>query len=712
MSAENPSPELIFENVEDGETIHQVSLLKYSSRFLLMSPPQRCVIVKACFASSANAPSMVTVQQSSRSFDELFPPQTWPVEDGHTKIIVMLNAGVNILSILPNSDTTRVQKLKLVYAPILRQPPLHLVIVGGRDSDFTIDYEDRKVHPSLGDPQSIDAAVSRFRMTAYMWQAMIAEDMRLKGLGRRSFRLDESWDVDTTSARFLHAVRQEDVWDSGASRETAKIHVIRSRHTVEDIRDAKIAQENPLGRNKKRLHSWFLEALRDHDINIFTPSARPVIAGLLIDAAWNEDDLFAHGHAALGSHDPTGVSLSTFGSHLMYSWPQHIENITSCLRDPQRPQQEVVSNANATTGTMWEACSIGQVGFLHQLGHAFGAGHTTGIMKGGCAQHWPRHFVSRTARDRQTGDDGIVVDGDTANEAVFDLKDLLAFSHLPHFWMPGDTKPAVTALYARFMVPHVYVEYDDNEDGTTEPHIRAYSPANIVRVLWNGEPNSPPSLEEPLEGVDLPISRLFEHGYAPDEPLRLAFIGGNGKERVVPNVWDLVADPATIHIPGSDMVLHRRSVMCNNLEQGFDHMIDRTFWSWATLLSKPMEHGTIARANEINVCVGGYLLGLYVRFTDGIRVNCGPRFHRMADGKHEMHFGGIKEDVMIPPSHEVVRIEVARDADALRGVKIHLSNGDVKGLLSDGNPFDELCVLGGFPILCPQALGICSFVQT
>lgn len=30
MSTENPYPELIFDNVEDGETIYQVSPFKYS----------------------------------------------------------------------------------------------------------------------------------------------------------------------------------------------------------------------------------------------------------------------------------------------------------------------------------------------------------------------------------------------------------------------------------------------------------------------------------------------------------------------------------------------------------------------------------------------------------------------------------------------------------------------------------------------------------
>lgn len=34
----------------------------------------------------------------------------------------------------------------------------------------------------------LDGAIAKLRMTAYMWQALTAEDMRSKDLGRRSFR--------------------------------------------------------------------------------------------------------------------------------------------------------------------------------------------------------------------------------------------------------------------------------------------------------------------------------------------------------------------------------------------------------------------------------------------------------------------------------------------------------------------------------------------
>ncbi|KAG6362630.1 hypothetical protein INS49_007722 [Diaporthe citri] len=676
-STAKPLLHLVFDNVQDDETIYQ-----------------RCVIIKARYSPIDKSPSMTTVQQMSPSGDELYPPQTWPVAEGYTKIIVMLNPGFNVLHIHPNSDATQVTKLRLNYTPILKQPPLHLAVMFGSDSDLDIDFEPSKAVPGFDDRSSIDSAINRFRMTAYLWQAMIAEDMRMRGLGRRSFRLDEDWGIDTTSASFLHAVQQADIWEAGAARQTARIHLIKSDHTVEEITNAKIAQDNPLGRNKKTLHTWFTEALKTSGIGVFTDSARPIIAGLILDSRWVQEDLFVHGHAAMGSHNPVGVSLCVMGSHLEYCWPQYLEEINSYLMDASRPEHGEVSTANAETGTMWEVCSIGQTDFLHQLGHAFGAAHTTGIMRGGCARHWPRHFVVRTAPDRLTGEDGIVVKhGETANEATFDIKDLLAFSLLPQFWLPDDPRLPMDPLFARYMMPSVHVEELEDEEGNLEKQLVASSPANIVRVLWNGEPSERPSLEHQLIGARVPV-RQIEESFSRDTTLRLSILAGNGKERVIPNFWDLVTDPSTIRIPGSDVVLHRRSVMCRNLEEGVDGMQRKTLWRWATLLSKRMEHGTIARANEINIRIGCYLLGLYVRFEDGFRVNCGPRFHKMMGGKYQKHFDGcIPEHLMIPRSQEIVRVEVGRDLSVLRGVTTHLSNGEVKGALSGGAPFEERCML-------------------
>lgn len=669
---------------------------------------QRCVIIKAHYSPASKPPSFVTIEHKCYSGDELYPPQTWPVAERQLKIIAILSGGMNILQIYPSSDATQVTKLRLCYTPLLRQPPLHLAIMVASDSHLVIDHQPSRFHPQFGDKSSVDTAINSLRMMVYMWQAMIAEDMRMKGLGRRSFRLDEDWGIDTTSATFLNAVREADIWEARAARMTAKVHVIRSEHTMREIKNPRIAQDNPLGRNKKRLHDWFAEALQASGMGIFTDSARPIVAGLIIDSQWVQEDLFTHGHTALGSHNGFGLSLCVMGSHLVHSWPEHVEHINSCLIDASRPEFGVVSTANAETGTMWEVCSIGQTDFLHQLGHAFGASHTTGIMRGGCAQHWPRHFVARTASNRLTGEDGIVVDGNTVNKAVFDIKDLLAFSYLPHFWLPGDQKPPIHPDFARYMIPSIHVDDVENETGDVETQIVTASPANIVRVLWNGEASETPSLDHQLVGARMPI-RQIEESFSHDEPLRLAVLAGNGKERVVPNVWDLITDPSIVRIPGSNIVLHRRSVMCKHLEEGLGGMERKTLWRWATLLSKRMPHGTIARANEVDIRVGCNLLGLYVRFEDGARVNCGPRFHKMMGGRYQKHFGGhIKEDLMIPPSQRIARVEVGRDSRVIRGVEIHLSNGEVKGALSGGGRSEERCVLGKCFVALYCDIGSCG----
>lgn len=705
-STANPLPYLVFENIENNEMVHQVCRSQYSWRLFLIHYVQRCIIIKARYSPAASSPSMVTVEYKSPGGEELYPSQTWPVADGNTKIIAMLTPGNNVLRIHPNSNTTQVRELRINYTPLLSQPPLHLAIMLASDSDLMIDHEPSKAHPSMDDKSSIDSAMNRFRLTAYMWQAMMAEDMRMKGLGRRSFRLDDGWGIDTTSGRFINAVHQADIWDAGAARLTAKINLIRSEHTLAEIQNPKIAQENPFGKNKKRLHTWFSEALLGSGNGIFTASARPIVAGLILDSHWVEEDLFVHGHTAMGSHNPVGVSLCVSGSHLEYSWPEKLEELSSYLMDASRPENGAVSAASAETGTMWEVCSIGQTDFLHQLGHAFGASHTRGIMRGGCAQHWPRHFVAQTATDRRTGEYGIVVNGSTANEAVFDIKDLLAFSQLPHFWLPGDRKPPIDPLFARYMMPSVHVDEVETEAGNMEPQLVTASPANIVRVLWDGEPSERPSLTYQLAGARMPISQI-EEAFSRDAPVRLAILAGNGKERIIPNVWDLLDDPSTLQIPGSDVVLHRRSVMCTNLEEGLGGMERKTLWRWATLLRKPMKHGTIACANEINIRIGCCLLGLYVRFGDGIRVNCGPRFHKMAGGRHNKHFGGhIQEDLMIPPSQEVAFVEIGRDSGVLRGLKIYLGNGEVKGAPSGGGPFEERCMLGKWLTTLSCALSI------
>lgn len=62
-----------------------------------------------------------------------------------------------------------------------------------KDSPLLIDCPPQKRGGISSAHSDLDAAINKFRMTAYMWQALTAEDLRVKGLDRRSFRLEEEW---------------------------------------------------------------------------------------------------------------------------------------------------------------------------------------------------------------------------------------------------------------------------------------------------------------------------------------------------------------------------------------------------------------------------------------------------------------------------------------------------------------------------------------
>jgi hypothetical protein len=300
----------------------------------------------------------------------------------------MLSPGPNKLTVthLRNDNLESTFQLTITYIPLLQHPPLHLAIMVSKDSPLLIDCPLTKRGGFSSTHSDLEAAIAKFRMTAYMWQAMTAEDLRAKGLGRRAFRLEEEWAADTVSRDFLNAAYNESLEREGAmryarysapfevhlcisdiaQRATAKIHVIRSSRTTREIRDASIAQQNPSAHGRNDLFDYFLDALKETG-GPFASSAHPIVAGLILDSHYSITDNLIVGHAALGCHDPNGISLGMFGSHLTYSWPRFIEEITSCLTDTRAPGDKV-GNDNGECHTMWEACTIGQGAHLHEVG--------------------------------------------------------------------------------------------------------------------------------------------------------------------------------------------------------------------------------------------------------------------------------------------------------------------------------------------------------
>lgn len=108
-------------------------------------------------------------------------------------------------------------------------------------------------------------------------------------------------------------------------RSTAKTHLIWSDKTVAELRDSRVAQQNPReGKSRKQnLHKWFIAALKNAG-GPFTDWANPIVAVLILNSHYDMDYDIITAHAALGNSNPKGISLGMFGRHLTYSWPRFI----------------------------------------------------------------------------------------------------------------------------------------------------------------------------------------------------------------------------------------------------------------------------------------------------------------------------------------------------------------------------------------------------
>lgn len=519
----------------------------------------------------------ISIQDAGRA--HTFPIQRWPVSQGQFKALVILSPGENLLTLHydQNGVESRFQ-IELTYIPQLQTPPLHLAIMIAKDSPLLIDCPPAKLGAISSAHSDLDAAVNKFRMTAYMWQALTAEDMRAKGLGRRAFRLEEEWTAETLTRDFMQRPRGA---AADQMRSTAKIHLIRSDKTTAELRNPNVAQQNERGRRRDDLHSYFEAALKKHG-GPFTSSAHPIVAGLILDSTFDPESDLILGHAALGCSKPQGLSLGVFGSHLTYSWPRFLEEVSSSLLDIKIPGENV-GNDNNECGTMWEACSIGQGAFLHEVGHAFGAPHTSGIMQRGYAQDWPKCFLSKTAYCAANDTEGITVISETENNATWDLADALSFKVLPHFRLPGDE---LLSLEARSAQPSVAVTFEESAEFL---RLVISSPTDIARISFNGADEEGASIASPLASAQYTMKEL-ETRFERSKPLVLDVLGMNGKSRTIGNVWRLFADVKFVRIPGCDFVLQKRSVKSDRLErvQGDE---GRDYWDWTVLLNERGQDG-------------------------------------------------------------------------------------------------------------------------
>lgn len=174
-------------NIQNGEIVHQACLL----------------ITGKCPAYENSAGDYISIK-STDNFNNA-TSCNWPVVEGRWKGLVLLACGQNDLNfdLCHAGGVSSSASLSIVYQPRLHIPPLHLVIMVAKDSPLLIDCPPAKYGAFTSTHSSLDAAIAKFRTTALTWQALIADDMREKGLGRRAFRLEEVRSCGLALARAL-----------------------------------------------------------------------------------------------------------------------------------------------------------------------------------------------------------------------------------------------------------------------------------------------------------------------------------------------------------------------------------------------------------------------------------------------------------------------------------------------------------------------------
>ncbi|EMR08586.1 hypothetical protein PNEG_03062 [Pneumocystis murina B123] len=334
------------ENILSGETVYQ-----------------RIILVYGRAGTKDIKEGTIVVHHDKNSF----PSQTWPCIKSHFKCLVHLNEGMNCLTFEffpPHNMSIQFSTvIFLNYINVVKNPPLYLVILLAKDSPEEYDAPpSRKEKEGNG----LELAIKKLRMIAYLWQAFTGEKMARNGFGRRCFRFEEENLIDTLSSQEKDIIRQ-----------TAKIHIVRSKYSLKEIRDVNLAQQNPAATKKDGLYEIALESIREYG-DVFKSESPVHVAACILDSHW--DGKMILGHAALGGGTDL-QRLAIFGSHSMHCFPSCIEEVVPTFLDDTAIDTRYVANDNNESSTIWECANIGIGAFLHEVGHLLGAPHrSTGIM--------------------------------------------------------------------------------------------------------------------------------------------------------------------------------------------------------------------------------------------------------------------------------------------------------------------------------------------
>lgn len=355
-------------NFVGGETVYQVGQIIFLWND--GKPSQRSILVLGTCAAVSGETDYSGVYTSNSDGRTIWPYQTWPVAEGEFKALCILSPGENLLSFGHYHNGKKISNTRMIltYIPLLQTPPLYLAILIAKDSPLVIDCPPAKRGRISTAHSALDAAIQKFRMTAYMWQAIIAEEMKETHLGRRTFRLEEEWDSETLTMdrKFCSTLHMQS---------TAKVHLVRTEKTVAELYHISSTESVD---GKTTLSDVFRDALQKYGPP-FESSRSPMVAGIVLDtfstqvhgftpstgqSTRAQKDLSSKKSSFVLNREDPCISRAIFSRQWTCTWPRFVEEIASCLLDSSFDDRFNKGQK------VWEACAISQAEFLAKVGKA------------------------------------------------------------------------------------------------------------------------------------------------------------------------------------------------------------------------------------------------------------------------------------------------------------------------------------------------------
>ncbi|KAI1826332.1 metallopeptidase [Xylaria intraflava] len=381
---------------------------------------QKVLLVKGVIGQNAQ-PRLEGTLRVWRS-DQAFPATVWPVHDGQFKALVYLLPGPNRVSfdyLRSGLTGTHSSTITVFMFNSTNSPPLQLAILVAKDSPCTFDCS---LTRAKQDGNGIEAAISKFRTAAYLWQSFTADQMEKSNLGRRAFRFEEEWTAGTSHSNDLH---------EGTMRSEARVHVIRTDKTVAEIREFERAKQNPTANDE--LVKMASDTLRDYFK--LKPRQKQYFAVIMMDSHWESEKKVVTGDIAYGGPVDDDLHIAIFGSHCLQSYPASLCDVAKAFTDCTPIELKVAPDANVASSS-WEVASYGIGAHLHEVGRLLGSPHREkGIMANDFVT-LNRAFLVREAYSTRTKSRSGPVE--PKDEPIWDRLDLLHYRYHPLFQIGGD----------------------------------------------------------------------------------------------------------------------------------------------------------------------------------------------------------------------------------------------------------------------------------